>query len=95
MSLEGKREKEKEKCSSLDRLFPSQEDDAGSGFESGSKGKRARAPLGCLVSKNILPFKWESLICIFISNLITAELINSPTVTKEIYFCMKLIMVNI
>lgn len=95
MSLEGKRERERKKGSSLDCLFPTKEEDAGSGSESGSKGKRARAPSDCLVSKHVLPFKWESLICIFISNLITAELINSPIGTKEIYFCMKLIMVNI
>lgn len=39
--------------------------------------------------------KLESVISILISSLIAAELINSPAVTKEIYFCMKLIMVNV
>lgn len=71
-----------------------QEEGTGSVSKSGNKSKRARAPSGLLVSKNVLPLKLERVISIFISDLITAELINSPDVTKEIYFCMNLIMMN-
>lgn len=56
---------------------------------------RAKIASGPLVSKDVLPFKLERVICIFISGFITAEFISSPVVTKEIYFCMKLIMVNV
>lgn len=88
------RERGDGKGSSLDWLIQTQED-AGSGSKSGNKSTRARAPSGPLVSKQVLPFKLKGVMCIFMRNLITTEVINSSVVTKEIYFCNKLIMVKV
>lgn len=88
------RERGKGKGSFLDWLLQTQED-AGSGSNYRNKSTRSRAPSGLLVDKQVLPFKSKGVICIFISNLITTAFINSSVVTKKIYFCKKLIMVNI
>lgn len=85
------RERGDRKGSSLDWFLQTQED-AGSGSKSGNKSTRATALSGLLVSNQVLPFKLKGVICIFISNLITAELINGSVVTKEIYFCKKLML---
>lgn len=65
MSLKslGMREGERE-TTPLDWLF--QEEDTRSGLKKpGHKGQRARAPSGPLVSKHVLSFKLDSVICIF------------------------------